>query len=257
MSPTSRADAPLPAGFRRLAFARLASTNDEARRLAEDGAAAGLVVTADEQTRGRGRHGRGWTSPPGNLYCSLLLRPDMPPAEAAGLAFVAGLGLIDGLRALAPPGAALALKWPNDFLIDGAKAAGILIESGPIVDGRCRWLVIGTGVNCMSAPTDTPYPATSLAAAGFSVHDPDSVLAAWLGGFALWESRWRADGFVPVRAAWLAAAQGLGGLVRVQLGNGSLEGRFVDLSPAGALCLEDADGLPRMVAAGDVFFPAR
>ena len=121
----------LPPGYVLHALDRVESTNDEARRLAEQGAPAGAVVVAAEQVKGRGRHGRGWDSPRGNLYASLLLRPDCTIAVSAQLSLVASLALAEALVALAPADADVRVKWPNDVLIRGAKVAGLLLESAP------------------------------------------------------------------------------------------------------------------------------
>src|SRR5205085_10360435 len=119
----------LPAAFRLLSYDRLASTNDEAKRLARDGAAEGTIVWAREQSAGRGRRGRQWIGIPGNLFVSFILRPACPPAAASQLGFVAALALGDAIGTSAPPSAALRCKWPNDVLINGRKFAGILLES--------------------------------------------------------------------------------------------------------------------------------
>src|SRR6185436_13795822 len=119
-------------------------------------------VWADEQTAGRGRRGRTWLSPPGNLYLSLVLRPNDPPARAAQLGFVAALGLGDALAGLAGPRLQPRYKWPNDLLVNGKKLAGILLESENAAADRVDFVVIGIGVNIAVAPDDVEYPATSL-----------------------------------------------------------------------------------------------
>ena len=125
------------------------STNAEAKRLAAEGeekSPDGTIIWAKEQTDGRGRRGRKWHSPPGNLYCSLILRPDVALAKAAELSFVAGLAVFDALGSVGEPGHQVHLKWPNDVLLNGGKVAGILLES--IGD----FLAIGIGVNLAHAP---------------------------------------------------------------------------------------------------------
>ncbi len=134
----------------------LGSTNDEARRLAQAGAAHGTVVAARQQTAGRGRVGRSWVSPPGNLYLSVLLRLDLPLARLAELSFVAALAVADMVDSFLPPDFRAALKWPNDVLVEGAKISGILIEQGETAT------IVGIGVNVGHCPTGTPYPVTSL-----------------------------------------------------------------------------------------------
>ena len=241
----------LPEGFRLCHHAAIGSTNDEAKALARAGAADGTLVWADEQTAGRGRRGRIWLSPPGNLYLSLVLRPGVAPARAAQLGFVAALGLGD---ALAPLLGALPLryKWPNDLLVGGRKLAGILLESETSVSDHVDFVVVGIGFNIVSAPEDVEFPATSLAAQGIAGVTPPVLLEGFARHFAGWARRWRAEGFAPVRAAWLRAASGLGERVSVRLERNTLVGRFQDLDEDGALVLDAAEGR-RRIAAGEVF----
>jgi BirA family biotin operon repressor/biotin-[acetyl-CoA-carboxylase] ligase len=244
----------LPDAFVLHAFDRLESTNDEAKRLAEAGSPAGQVVWALEQTRGRGRYGRSWQSPPGNLYASVLLRPDCAMADVAQLSLLASLALFDALAQLGPPQPELALKWPNDVLLAGAKTAGILLEGAARADGAAAWVIIGSGVNIVSFPGDTSYPATALAERGFGTLTPSTLLEAYLAALDGWLRRWRSQGFAPVREAWRARSFNLGGPIRLRLEDGELQGRFVDLTPGGGLLLEQADGSRREIAAGDVLY---
>jgi BirA family biotin operon repressor/biotin-[acetyl-CoA-carboxylase] ligase len=244
---------PLPAGFRLVCLPSVASTNDELRRRAEAGAAPGLVVVAEEQTEGRGRYGRRWTSPPGNLHASVLLRQDRPLAEIAQLSLVAGLALVDALAAHAPGLLDARLKWPNDLLIGGAKVAGILLESGG-PDPRRPWVIVGSGVNVASAPVDTPYPATSLLREGFAGLAPLDLLASYLQALSAWLDRWQDQGFAGIRTAWRARAFGLGGMIRLRLEREEVYGRFVDLGAGGALLIEEADGRRREITAGEIFY---
>jgi BirA family biotin operon repressor/biotin-[acetyl-CoA-carboxylase] ligase len=248
---------PLPEGFVLRELDRVDSTNEEARRLAEAGAPPGLVVLAAEQTSGRGRHGRAWASPAGNLYASVLLPAPEPIAASAQLSFVAGLALADALERHAPAGAALRLKWPNDVLVGRAKVAGILLESAGRANGAAASVIVGSGVNIVSSPSDTPYPATSLLAQGFEAITPRALLGAYLCALDRWLRRWRAAGFAEVRAAWCARGFGLGERIRLRLDREELQGRFVDVTPAGALLLDLDGGGRREIAAGDVFYPDR
>ncbi|HSA80524.1 MAG TPA: biotin--[acetyl-CoA-carboxylase] ligase [Geminicoccaceae bacterium] len=247
----------LPDGFVLHAHDRLASTNDEALRLAEAGAPTGVVVWAGEQTRGRGRHGRTWTSPPGNLYASVLLRPDCQMAIAAQLSLVAGLALGEALAGLGPPDLDLQLKWPNDVLINGAKTAGILIEGASDPAGRAAWVIVGSGVNLISCPQDTAFPATFLAHEGFEDPMPQVVLEAYLAKLDHWLGRWQEAGFGAVRQAWLMRGFGLGGEIQLRLDRDELKGRFVDITDTGSLLLEQAGGRRREIAAGEVFYLGR
>jgi BirA family biotin operon repressor/biotin-[acetyl-CoA-carboxylase] ligase len=242
----------LPEGFRLHRYKTLGSTNDEAKALARAGAPEGTLVWAEEQTAGRGRRGRIWLSPPGNLYLSLVLRPDGAPAHAAQLGFVTALGLGDGLAALAGPALRLSYKWPNDLLVNGRKLAGILLESENAASDRVDFVVAGIGVNIIAAPDDVEFPATSLTAEGVAGITPAILLEGFTRHFEIWAWRWRAAGFAAVRAAWLARASGLGEPVRVRLERSTVLGRFLDLDESGALVLEGAHGRHH-IAAGEVF----
>ena len=242
----------LPDGFRLRHYATIGSTNDEAKALARAGAADGTLVWADEQTAGRGRRGRLWRSPPGNLYLSLVLRPDAAPSRAAQLGFVAALGLGDALQPLVGPALPLRYKWPNDLLANGQKLAGILLESETSASDGVDFVVVGIGVNIVSAPKDVEFLATSLMANGIAGVTPPVLLEGFAMHFAGWAQRWREEGFAPVREAWLAAASGLGESVRVRLERDTLFGWFHDLDDDGALVLDSLEGR-RRIAAGDVF----
>lgn len=242
----------LPEFYRLTRYETIGSTNDEAKRLALAGAPQGTLVWALAQSAGRGRRGRPWQSPPGNLYASLLLRPLGLAAQAAQLGFVAALGLGDALEPLLPRGHDLRFKWPNDVLLDGGKLAGILLESETAAGDRVAFVVIGVGVNLVTSPADAEFPAMSLAAAGVPNVTPGLLLEAFAPHFESWHRRWLAEGFAPVRGAWLARASGLGEAVRVRLERATLLGRFLDLDEEGALLLEGEDGR-RRIAAGEVF----
>ena len=245
-------DIALPAGYRLFAYDALGSTNDEAKRLARDGTPAGTLIWAREQTSGRGRRGRTWSSPPGNLYVSLIARPGCALAQAAQLGFAAALGLADALDVLTGSRLDLRCKWPNDLLADRRKIAGILLESEAGAGGAPDFVVIGTGVNLAVRPEDTEYPATSLSEQGFPDVAPAALLGAFVRHFDLWVGCWEADGFTPLRDAWLRRATGIGETIRVRLDRSTFTGRFVDLDADGALLLDAADGR-RRVTAGEVF----
>ena len=241
----------LPPFFRLAAFDTLASTSDEARRRARDGASEGTLITARVQTAGRGRQGRTWVSQPGNLHASLLLRPKAPMARAAQLGFAAGLAVADAIHAFAPQ-ASVSLKWPNDVLLDGSKAAGILLESEGDAAGLVAFVVVGIGVNLAASPAGTEFPATSVKTAAGTAPAPETFLAVLAPALALWYERWRTDGFAALRRAWLERAAGLGQALRARLPGETVEGSFAGLDDDGLLLL-DAPGGRRRIAAGDVF----
>lgn len=245
----------LPPAYRLVRRDKVDSTNAEAKRLVRDGAEDGTLVWAQEQTKGRGRHGRTWASPPGNLYLSLVLRPDCAPAVAAQLGFVAAIALGDAVGSVAPPMVEVRYKWPNDVLFNQRKGAGILLESSLSPDGTLEWLVLGLGVNVKSHPEDGAFPATSLKYEGAPPSvTVEALLEAFARHFLNWVNRWLEDGFGPVRHAWLNHAQGLGETITVRLEKESFEGTFHDLGPDGTLLLDLPDGSRREIAVGDVFF---
>ena len=228
----------------------IGSTNDEARRLAQAGAADGTVVWAREQTAGRGRQGRHWHSPAGNLYASILQRLDAPAHRAAELSLVAALAVVDTTDEYLSDGARAELKWPNDVLVRGSKIAGILLE-GIVIEGTDGAVVIGIGINLRCAPPDAPYPVTCLAEHVAAVPEPAAMLQVLLRALAHRLAEWRCKGFARTRSAWLARGHPPGSPLRVNLGDRAITGRFAGLADDGALLLATADGTVR-VAAGDV-----
>ncbi len=238
-------------GFTIETLPAVGSTNDVVRERAMAGAPEGLVIRAMEQLAGRGRHGRTWASPPGNLYASLLLRPRRPLAEAASLSLVVGLALADAIAAACP--LAPLLKWPNDVLVADAKLAGILLENVGS-DPAAPVLVAGIGVNVANCPEGLPYRATTLRAHGLDLAPADlldRLLAALVPAYALWTDH----GFTALRERWLARALRLGETATVRIGERMVEGRFVDVDPAGHLVLDTGAGRQRLNA-GEVIFTA-
>jgi BirA family biotin operon repressor/biotin-[acetyl-CoA-carboxylase] ligase len=242
----------LPASYRLVSYDSLGSTNDEAKRLASDGAKEGTLVWALEQTAGRGRRGRSWVSPPGNLYTSLILRPHCPAALAAQLGFVAALAVGDTLATICPGLEGLTYKWPNDVLVGGCKLAGILLESELGQGEVTRFVVVGVGINLVSSPRDAVSPATSIAEEDLGSVSPGAALEEFAHHFQAWARCWREEGFAPIRAAWRAHATALGEPIRVRQEPATLHGRFLDIAHDGALLLESA-GEIRRIAAGEVF----
>jgi BirA family biotin operon repressor/biotin-[acetyl-CoA-carboxylase] ligase len=216
--------------------AETGSTNDDVAALAREGAPEGIWLRAERQSGGKGRHGRAWQSPPGNLYASTLVRLRLGDPPAPTLALVAAVALRQVVRRHAPRAR---IKWPNDLLLDGAKLAGILLER----EGDA--VVLGFGVNLAEPPPDLDRAAASLNA---SV-SPEALLTRLAATFADWLERWRREGLPPVRAAWLAAAHPIG----TELGTADARGTFEGLDETGALRLRLEDGSLRVIHAGDVF----
>lgn len=245
-----------PPGVARIVLDRVDSTNAEAHRRAAGGDGPAWILAA-EQTGGRGRRGRAWASPRGNFHATHLCFPRLPPARAALLTFAASLALAEALDALTGAGAAIALKWPNDVLLQGAKVAGILLEAEGQGAGLTH-LAVGIGVNLVAAPDPAliepgAVPATTVAAATGRTLAPAMLLSALAPAFAAWEARLTAEGFAPLRAAWLARAAHLGQPIRARTAQATREGRFETIDATGALVLATPAGTVAIPAA-EVFF---
>lgn len=241
-----------PAGIGRLILGETDSTNAEALRQATAGAALPIWVMARRQTAGRGRRGRAWAAPEGNLAASLAMASP-PPAEAALRGFTAGLALVDALGALGVDPGRLSLKWPNDVLLDrgdqhGGKLAGILLE------GDGRHLVIGIGANLAAAPPAHALEPGALAPASLGgALAPEAVLDALAPAMALREAQLSMQGFAPIREDWLARAARLGQMVTARMTARNLTGRFETIDATGALILSTDEGRQAITAA-DIHF---
>ncbi len=249
----------LPAVYNLIYFETVGSTMTEARKLAdqgEDAAPDGTLIWAREQTEGRGRRGNTWTSPKGNFYSSLIVRPDVPASRAAELSFVTGCAVFDTVGEVCDPGYECRLKWPNDILLNDGKVGGLLLETKAEAGKPVEYVIIGLGVNLKSHPKDTPYPTTDFVDQGQAI--PDTVfLEAYARHFMEWASKWVNDGFAPIRAQWKWRAAGIGKEITVRLSDQTLQGVFEDIAEDGSLMLNQ-DGNIRKIAAGDVYFtPAK
>lgn len=244
-------DSAVEAGFQLLHVTRAESTNEAALKAVVHGADRFWFV-ADEQTMGRGRHGRSWASPPGNLYASLGLKSPAKPAMVPLIGFVAGLSLAEAILTLAPGlKPVLHLKWPNDCLITGAKVAGILLE-GSTMPGGASALVIGMGVNVAHAPEGLERQATALNAhaRGLDLAALFTTLSARMAAnLTLFDG---GNGFDAIRERWLDHAMPVGSPIRVRLPAGEKHGSFAGIDANGHLKLETGSGIETLMV-GDVF----
>jgi BirA family transcriptional regulator, biotin operon repressor / biotin---[acetyl-CoA-carboxylase] ligase len=235
-----------------LHFSTLDSTNEEAFRQLSAGCEGPLWIVADQQTKGRGRAGREWISPKGNLYASLLMQLSVSPKAAPQISFAAGLAAYDAVASELAPQLLpdLRLKWPNDVLLAGGKIAGILIESTSLPGGGMA-AVIGTGINIGLAPAETLGKSASL---GADTSRCMTVFGALAKSLEMWLNVWDSSrGFKSIREAWLARAHRPGEPVSVNLNGSLIRGRFHNVDAGGALQLEVDRGVVIAINAGDVF----
>jgi BirA family biotin operon repressor/biotin-[acetyl-CoA-carboxylase] ligase len=247
----------LPLGTRWLGrelvvLADTASTNDEAMRRGREGAPHGLVVLADTQSRGRGRQGHVWHSPPGeNLYVSMLLRLELPPMRVPPLTLAAGVAVCDTVTALGVPAS---LKWPNDVLVrEGGKVAGILTEmSTRGMRADCVVVGIGLNVNTAAFPPELPNATSLRRARGGAPFDRAEVAARLLAALEERFERFVAEPTRLLADAWRARSHVFGQRLRVSSEGVTFEGVARDLDDDGALLLETDAGERVRVIAGEV-----
>jgi BirA family biotin operon repressor/biotin-[acetyl-CoA-carboxylase] ligase len=264
LSPIAAAD-----GYRLAAYDSVGSTNALALECARAGDEGKAWFVTTKQEAGRGRRGRAWETPEGNLAATLLLVPSFDLRTAATLGFVAGLSLADALDAAIPnsriavgvdggtpiSGGRFELKWPNDVLASGAKLSGILLESAMLAENRFA-LAIGIGVNVVASPTDVPYPATSLAELGSRCDAETLFLAlsdAWVDNMRAWNE---GRGLQTIRQRWLERAAGIGSDVAVQVDGQVVRGIFETIDDECRFVIRTAAGDTVVITAGDVHFGA-
>lgn len=210
-----------------------------------------------EQTAGRGRRARAWVSPRGNFHGSLLLFPAERPDQVALRSFAAALALRDALVTLTGLPQAFSLKWPNDVLLNGAKVAGILLEASSTGAG-VQALAIGIGVNLIAHPDQSvleegALPAVSLLSETGMRVTPEAFLDALAPAYAKWEAVFTAQGFAPLREAWLSQAAKIGEQIRARTGKDTFYGVFETIDSQGNLILATATG-QMAIPAAEVFF---
>jgi BirA family transcriptional regulator, biotin operon repressor / biotin---[acetyl-CoA-carboxylase] ligase len=225
------------------------STNDHAKMLARAGAIEGTVVTAERQTHGRGRQGNSWLSEPGNLFMTVILRPQVTAAQSGQLSFLTAVALADAVRAFVPQSVDIALKWPNDMLLNGKKAAGILLETEAQAGKPVDWVILGLGVNIAHGPENAVHlkalGADDVTVAGLL----DAVHKNIMALYAVWQE----SGFEPIRQAWLGYAAFIGQEINVRLPTETFRATFLGIDAAGALQVTMPDGSTKLIASGEVY----
>ncbi len=240
----------LPPGYQLRSFESLESTSLKAKGLAQEGASSGLWVLADKQTAGKGRQGRTWSSLEGNLFASLLLHPACDISRIPELSFLSAVAVAGTLRHFSENN--ITCKWPNDVMIEGKKAAGILLESESSANPGLPWVVIGLGINIVARPKEVDYPAACLNDFSSEPISRDAVFEILAEKMAEALSRWREDGFGPIRTLWLNQAHNLGGKIKIESAGKFQEGTFEGLSNSGALLLKNFQGNLVEVISGTV-----
>lgn len=228
------------------------STNALCLERAAAGHAGKLWIRANVQTEGRGRRGRAWDSPNGNLFASLLLKDPAPQQRFGELPLLAAVALADAVDKAAGTLQLVSLKWPNDLLVNGAKLSGILLEAETLKDGQLA-AVVGFGVNCVFHPEPALYRATDLRSLGYDVSADrlfETLCETVASYLAIWQ---QPDGFDQIRRQWLKRAAHLGQQITVRCGQEDVTGRFEDLDAQGHLVLKLENGRNRIIFAGDVF----
>ncbi len=249
--------APLGTGIIGRSFshvARTGSTNDDLKAQARAGAPEGLVLSADEQTSGRGRRGRSWSAPAGSsLLLSVLLRPVwLLPEASFCLTIMAAVACAEAVEAVAP--VRVGLKWPNDLEIDGLKSGGILIET-EITAGDMQWAIAGIGININWDPASLPelaLSATSLARAAGGPVSRLELLRAIIARLDERYARLRVGAQTELFEAWKARLTSLGRSVHVEHAGHAFDGHTEDVTASGALIVRDLDGTQHELTAGDV-----
>ena len=245
-----------PAGYGLHRLAEVDSTLNEAARIAPH-LTGPTWILADRQTAARGRRGRAWVNPAGNLAATLVMRPNGPVDRIALRSFVAALALFDAVTAATGRAQGLALKWPNDVLLNGGKLAGILLESAG-QGGQAAYLAIGVGVNLIEAPDSDAVeagavrPVSLLSETGIAVGAEDflTILAA---SYATYEAQFETFGFEPIRTAWLNRAARLSEVITARTSASETTGTFETVDLQGNLVLRTATG-PVSIPAAEIYF---
>ena len=240
---------------RNIFFSReVGSTNEWAKELARLGACEGTVVLAETQTAGHGRLGREWLSPVGGLWFSVILRPQLTPAESARLVFAAGLAVAEALRE--QYGLRVETKWPNDVLVDGRKTCGVLTEMNSVGE-KVNFVVVGVGVNVnfdvgKVFPKELQETATSLKKECGEQVSLDELLRVLLVKLEKTYESFTTRGFLPVLVEWRKYARFLGSQVEVSNDDGRLRGVALDVDEEGALLLKQENGLVKRAFFGEM-----
>jgi BirA family biotin operon repressor/biotin-[acetyl-CoA-carboxylase] ligase len=244
----------LPPHYALIRLAHVDSVMREAARRANDGAEEGTLIWATEQGDARTQRGHRWYSPPGNLYCSLILRPDFPNARCGQLAYVAALSAGSALAELLTPMTGLRYGWPCDLFINELRAGQIMLAaSGPGSDPY-EWLALGVMINvALHPPNPEPEEFNSVHASGAAEVTVAQLLEDFARYFLHWINRWAEDGFGPIGEQWQMRANDVGEDLEVGIGEQSLRGTFVEVDEEGRLLMLGSGQVEHRISVNEYF----
>lgn len=237
-------------------FDSIDSTNEEAKRIANTGNSGNYVIWAKSQTKGRGRSGNSWYSPKGNIYLSILLRPDFEVSKLSQLPFLVAVALGKTIKKFIPADKGLTYKWPNDILIEGKKAAGILIESS-LTNNNVNWLVIGVGINLCDEPDLKNYLSTSLIKEGAKIPTIDMFVHELMQSFQFYLLQWTKEGFEDIRKEWLKNSIPKGAVITAKYTGNRVSGTFEGIDDKGNLQMQLSNNQTIMISSGEVFYSTK
>lgn len=244
----------LPPQFELVQLGGVDGVMQEAARRARDGAEEGTLIWATEQNESLTRRGHRWYSPPGNLYCSLILRPDFPNDRCGQLAYVAALSAGSALAGLLSPMTGLRYRWPTDLLINELKAGQIMLAASGANSDPYEWLTIGLMINVeQHPPNPEPEEFNSVHASGAPEVTPAQVLEDFARYFLNWINRWAQDGFQPIARQWQIRADGMGEEMELHIGDQRLRGTFVEVDEHGRLVMAGSEQVERCISVNEYF----
>lgn len=236
-------------------FEQVESTSDEAKSILASDCNQDVIVIADMQTRGRGRRGRRWYSPPGNLYFSFSKTPPVNPASLSQVSLVVGIAVYRAISKLIKAPAQIALKWPNDILVNKMKLGGILVETEQFPEQPYATCIVGIGINILSSPEMVAFPACSMRDFIDELPKPSELVQDIMSEFDKCYDIWVNNGFQELRNEWLDVSYGLGKPVSARAENGfEVYGRFLTLNLDGAVVVCDDDGNEYLVRSSEITY---
>lgn len=243
-------------------FDKIDSTSLEAKRLIDRGVADSYVITASEQSLGKGRDGKFWCSPKGNLYFSIVFSHKNKLSNLSQISLVVSLSCYEAVQHLLENSElslfpmSFKIKWPNDLLINDKKFCGILLESVPYINSSkgelINYLVIGIGINLVSSPKDSNYLSTSLQEEGIQYNSYNALLHKIMERFTINYKLWQTEGFSNIRSKWIKNAYNIDKKISVNMNGKKIFGFFKDLDDEGQMIIESDCGDIHKIATCDI-----